>query len=82
MVQACTRHAASAALWPLCQQLKCRAASAMLQARASDCSDRCAGSVASLLSWGALGSAQAGLPITKGPQTKGENGKGGKKGRL
>lgn len=41
-----------------------------------------AGSTASLLTWGALGSAQAGLPITKGPQTQGENGKGGKQGRM
>ena len=35
-----------------------------------------------LCTWGALGAAQAGLPITKGPKTKGENGKGGKGGRL
>eukprot|EP00892_Ulva_mutabilis_P012256 jgi/Ulvmu1/9402/UM051_0030.1 len=39
-------------------------------------------SAGALLTWGALGSAQAGLPITKGPQTKGENGAGGKAGRL
>ena len=41
-----------------------------------------AGGAASIITWGALGSAQAGLPITKGPQTGGENGKGGKSGRL
>ena len=41
-----------------------------------------AGFAVSVLVWGGLGAAQAGLPITKGPQTQGENGKGGKKGRL
>lgn len=41
-----------------------------------------AGGAVAICSWGALGAAQAGLPITKGPQTGGENGKGGKSGRL
>ena len=41
-----------------------------------------AGGAVALCTWGGLASRQIGLPITKGPQTKGENGKGGKKGRL
>jgi photosystem I subunit VI len=33
--------------------------------------------IGAILVWGAKGSADAKLPITKGPQTSGENGKGG-----
>eukprot|EP01024_Parvocaulis_polyphysoides_P053820 TRINITY_DN5389_c0_g2_i1.p1 TRINITY_DN5389_c0_g2~~TRINITY_DN5389_c0_g2_i1.p1 ORF type:complete len:139 (+),score=31.66 TRINITY_DN5389_c0_g2_i1:87-503(+) len=40
------------------------------------------GGPASLLFWGGKGSKSLKLPIAKGPQTSGENGKGGKAGRL
>jgi photosystem I subunit VI len=33
--------------------------------------------IGAVLVWGAKGSKDANLPITKGPQTSGENGKGG-----
>lgn len=39
--------------------------------------------VAGITTWGALGAKDIDLPITKGPQTAGENGKGGSvRGRL
>eukprot|EP01023_Acetabularia_acetabulum_P045229 TRINITY_DN4579_c0_g1_i4.p4 TRINITY_DN4579_c0_g1~~TRINITY_DN4579_c0_g1_i4.p4 ORF type:complete len:139 (+),score=34.52 TRINITY_DN4579_c0_g1_i4:179-595(+) len=40
------------------------------------------GGPAALLVWGGKGSKDVSLPIAKGPQTQGENGKGGKAGRL
>eukprot|EP01023_Acetabularia_acetabulum_P021728 TRINITY_DN2146_c0_g1_i1.p4 TRINITY_DN2146_c0_g1~~TRINITY_DN2146_c0_g1_i1.p4 ORF type:complete len:138 (-),score=40.82 TRINITY_DN2146_c0_g1_i1:139-552(-) len=40
------------------------------------------GGPAALLVWGGKGSKDIDLPITMGPQTSGENGKGGKTGRL
>eukprot|EP01025_Chloroclados_australasicus_P015902 TRINITY_DN1773_c0_g1_i2.p3 TRINITY_DN1773_c0_g1~~TRINITY_DN1773_c0_g1_i2.p3 ORF type:complete len:139 (-),score=21.20 TRINITY_DN1773_c0_g1_i2:146-562(-) len=40
------------------------------------------GGAGSLLVWGGKGSKDIALPITKGPQTSGENGKGGARGRL
>jgi photosystem I subunit 6 len=39
--------------------------------------------IGAIAAWGAKGSKDANLPITKGPQTSGENGKGGSvRGRL
>eukprot|EP01025_Chloroclados_australasicus_P059780 TRINITY_DN757_c1_g1_i1.p3 TRINITY_DN757_c1_g1~~TRINITY_DN757_c1_g1_i1.p3 ORF type:complete len:138 (+),score=19.50 TRINITY_DN757_c1_g1_i1:636-1049(+) len=40
------------------------------------------GGAGSLLVWGGKGSKDIALPITKGPQTSGETGKGGARGRL
>ncbi|GFR51871.1 hypothetical protein Agub_g14344 [Astrephomene gubernaculifera] len=38
--------------------------------------------IAAIATFGLKGSKDAALPITKGPQTAGENGKGGNRGRL